>query len=342
MTKSRCNFFILLAFLTLFHHQGLCSYQIDFEEKEKSVISLSPQEHNLGSFHLEIDLKKLKEQEKPENMAKNADQFYQSGKKYEAFELYKNAAKKGSVHAMERLAFFLWYEKNDLENALKWALKAAENNSVEAMFRAGVIYNKLGNIKKSLEYYEKGGENGHASSMNNAAFIYDQLGKRDKSFSLYEKAAHAGFIPAMRVLGAFYHEKEDMANALKWSINAAEKGDMGSILNTIALYYEQGNIEKSLEWLMEASEVPDQFIQRVTDTMNTIWNNHPDESLTFYEEGAEKGDVRYLLYTAMYYEHRQDIFTAMGYYKEAMDKGDPVAEEKYNSLQRRIFSFFRN
>lgn len=143
-----------------------------------------------------------------------------------AFELYTKAAEKGSILAMNNLAYTFndeEYEGQDKAEALKWYKKAAEAGSTDAQYNIGQMY-----------YF------GEEVSM-------DKL----EAFKWYLLAANAGDADAQFKIGVMYDMGEgvspDEKEAVAWLIRSAEQ-NCAHAQAMLGLMYEKGKgVQKNKE-----------------------------------------------------------------------------------------------
>lgn len=70
---------------------------------------------------------------------------------------------------------FLYEEKGDLENAIKWYLLAAENNSINAQINLGILYEEKGLISEAKKWYKKAADVNYGDAKYYLALLlYDE------------------------------------------------------------------------------------------------------------------------------------------------------------------------
>ena len=170
-------------------------------------------------------------------------------------ELLANA---GDFSAQARLGSMYYFGdsvKVDHVKAKYWLLKAAKGSSVEADQSSnllGAIYEDSGNIESAIFWYKKAAENGFVDSQINLGLIYEQNNELDKAVNWYEEAAKTGSGDAKYNLGLALY-KIDEANVKKTIELFFEA--MNSITPPLARI---ADIEYSLGWIyLNNDEVKD-------------------------------------------------------------------------------------
>ena len=136
-----------------------------------------------------------------------------------SIEWLRLAAEQGHPLAQNNLAVALLH--SDLKEAMKWLIKAADNNFPFAQWMLADIYfgmyeiptgiRDLKDIPNALKWYKKAGEEGDCS------YAYYRLGKifsngqevekdEQQAFNYYLASAKSGYQPSQEVLGNAYRE----------------------------------------------------------------------------------------------------------------------------------------
>lgn len=166
----------------------------------------------------------------------------------------------GHRQAMFQLAH-LFFEENNIAEAVKWAKLSAKKHFKEAYILLGNIYANKGDMEKALEYYIHMAKDGNIPVQRNLVGIYANMKNQDefikwiillakkgdpkmqhtagkmynspnvmkvdknKAKFFLEAAARNGVVAAMTGLGGFYLENKDFKNARIWLKKAADNGD---------------------------------------------------------------------------------------------------------------------
>lgn len=198
-----------------------------------------------------------------------------------AHELFLKSAKMGYAPAQCESAFI---EKND-EIALKWLLKAVEQNYSLAFWHISKIYHQGGqNIpidqQKSNYYLEKGAELGNATCQWILGYNH-HYGEDGYSVNInqaiywLEKAANQNQDDAMEELGELYQDgelvKRDIEKTIYWYQKASELKNKIAIERLATMYqYGDGvdvNKEKAFKLMKEAASLGGSTAQIKTGIM---------------------------------------------------------------------------
>ena len=139
---------------------------------------------------------------------------------------------------------------------LEYYVKKAEQGDVEALVRLGDIYFEKGNIEKALKLYELAAKRGNAEAMSNLGYIYREGLEVQKNLKLakeyFEKAAEQEDKDALFYLGDMHlcgeATKINYEKALYYHEKAYEKGEEESS-KRIALLYMSGQVEPDYDKL---------------------------------------------------------------------------------------------
>jgi len=160
--------------------------------------------------------------------------------------------------------------EKDLNLALEWFMKAAEQGDAAAQNNVGNLY-YMGegvekNLKLAFEWYMKAAQQGHAVAQNNVGIVYYKGAgvKKDLklAFEWFMKAAQQGHAAAQDSVGARYYMGEGVEKnlnlAFEWFMKAAQQGDATAQNQLGNLYYKGEGVEKDLkrafEWTMKAAQ----------------------------------------------------------------------------------------
>ncbi|EXX62850.1 Ack1p [Rhizophagus irregularis DAOM 197198w] len=198
-------------------------------------------------------------------------------------------------------------EKN-LEKALYWHQKAAENGFTDSMHNLAIKYYSKGGAEKNLEkaiyWYQKAAENGFNGSMHYLAMCYEDVEGTEKNLEKaiywYQKAAENGFTDSMHNLANRYYSGEgtekNLEKAIYWYQKAAENGFTDSMHNLANRYYSgegtEKNLEKAIYWYQKAAE--DCFTNSMHNLAMCYENGEGTEknlekAIYWYQKAAENG-----------------------------------------------------
>lgn len=158
------------------------------------------------------------------------------------------------------------YRFNDMQKAVFWFSKAAEQGHVEAQFNLGEIYRHEQNMEQAVFWYSKAAKQGHAISqyyMGRSHRLGIGVDKDlDKAFLWYTKSAEQGNAFAQSMLGLCYKQgigvRPDPVLAVHWYTRSAEQGNAIAQYN-LGICYETGfgvdtNLKTAIQWYTKAAE----------------------------------------------------------------------------------------
>lgn len=159
----------------------------------------------------------------------------------DAYEYVEQAAKLGYAESMVVLGEYLngtfGNEKQDLEQAFRWFLRAEKAGYKQAIEYVAYCYHVGAGVKKdektALKYYEKGaGFNDSSCVVEYASFLQEgKFIKQDceKAFELFQNAAKGDSRAAERRVGDCYEKglgtRVDYLKAAEWYLISADKGN---------------------------------------------------------------------------------------------------------------------
>ncbi|UZO08334.1 uncharacterized protein OCT59_028592 [Rhizophagus irregularis] len=259
---------------------------------------------------------------------------------YNLGNYYKNGeAEKGDNCAQINLG--LLYETGegteiDLEMAVYWYKKAAENEYKVALYKLGLYYQ----IGKVVEKDET--EKGNHYAQNSLGFMYENGGgtekNKEKAFYWYNKAAENGNRDAQYNLGECYElgngvVDKDETKAFEYYEKSAENGDIDSKFQ-LGYCYVNGigtevDEEKGFELYNEASGG---YIEVDTIENDEELVNDLDKVNYWYHKAAENDNEFALFKLGNFYELGKGIcenkVRAFEFYKKSANQGFIDAQYK--------------
>lgn len=181
----------------------------------------------------------------------------------QGYELLESAASKNHVPAMMELAYCYQDSNNDV--SLKWALKAAQNDSVEGMTLAGKLLTKADNakdFKEGMNLLELAAKKGCTVAQFRLSSLYRKgtpfLAKNPSKYIFFlQKSAEGGDEVSQTLLGEAYYYgsapliKKDLSKAAHWFSLGAANGDESSMKYLTIIYKTWGNNELADYWKMK-------------------------------------------------------------------------------------------
>ncbi len=111
----------------------------------------------------------------------------------------------------QRFLGWTYYNKRDMEKALSWFSKAANQNDGEALFGIGSVLVVNENFQSAASYFERAARNGYHRGYHWAGSIYHRGSgvaiDVDKAITYYRQGAAHGYIMAERSLISLEMEK---------------------------------------------------------------------------------------------------------------------------------------
>ncbi len=250
-------------------------------------------------------------------------------------------AERGDVEAMLRLGWMYRYGDGvpeDVDEALKWYLRAAERGHARAMADVGMVYHfntARRDYLKAFEWYSKSAAAGNAMAHYHLGQLYAKgLGvTRDphEAITWYRKAAHLGHKPAYSELGVIYAAGElipaDWIEASNWFKKAADSGDAQSAYNLGQLYADGGHglesdDQEAFVWFHKAAE-KDHLLAQIR--LAYMYKNgrgvteNLEEAIKWMKRAAEKDDAEAQYELGELYERNLEWAEAVRWYKKAIE-----------------------
>ena len=241
----------------------------------------------------------------------------------------------------------------DLEQAVEWFRKAAEQGHAKAQLYLALCYAKgLGVAKdpeKAVYWYRKAAEQGFAKAQNNLGFCYAKgegvAMDLEKAVYWYRKAAEQGDIKAQFALGVCYNNgrgvTKDLEKAVYWYRKAAEQGHAKAQFN-LGVCYKNGDgvpkdLEKAVYWYRKAAEQGMKEAQCILGACYGEGVGVPqshEEEVYWYRKAAEQGHAEAQYFLGVCYlcgeGVAKDLKSARRWLREAAAQGDQRARELLN------------
>lgn len=272
-----------------------------------------------------------------------------------AFEIYDQAAKKGSARAQYYLAEMYFYglgvEKDDVVG-YQFYKKAAENGDSVACNRLGVIFDSgetvPQNYSTAFSWYKKSAEKGYMWGQYNLGDMYYDGRGCEKDYSQavlwFQKAADQDLPNAHNKLGICYDNgygvQENDAKAVEYFKKAAELGYSWGQYNLGNMYYNgegcKRDYKQAVYWFQKAA---DQKISRAYNMLGICYgtggcgiSKDDTKAFDYYKQSAEMGYGwgQYNLGNR-YYEGKgcdQDYAQAIAWFLKAAEQNIPDAQNK--------------
>ncbi|HLW15528.1 MAG TPA: tetratricopeptide repeat protein [Flavobacteriaceae bacterium] len=169
---------------------------------------------------------------------RKANDLYSINAYQEAIKYYKEAAEKGSMKAMKKLAYMYIMGEGGSRNyqeALKWFKQAANLGDVNSIYNVGLIYDTGSgveiNYEQALKWYKKAAEKNHRLAKYNIGYLYyadNNYQDYTEAMKWFKEADSQKYPEAAYYIGMLYLDglgvTENAIEAKKWFQRAANLG----------------------------------------------------------------------------------------------------------------------
>lgn len=172
--------------------------------------------------------------------------------------------------------------EKDENKGLHWTRQSAEKGNARGQFNLGVYFQEMNDMEKAVEYYTKSANQGYVYAQHNLGRIYSvNFQDKAKAIYWYEKAANQEYPLSQSKLAALYLDMDDeyynrqAFSLLRKAANAEEK----SAYNNLGYCYATGkgtnrNIQEALVWFRKAADNGDMIAcQNYAVNAYSIWSS---------------------------------------------------------------------
>jgi TPR repeat protein len=153
----------------------------------------------------------------------------------------------------------LYFERQMYDRARQWFSKAAEKQSVGAIFNLGYLaHHGLGesvDYERARGYFERAAEKGDANAMAHLGDIALASNRRAEGIDWYKKAAQLGSAHAQYNLGVDHYQQNDVFAAERFFRQAAEQGHVDATRNVGVICFHRHDYDEAEKWLRRAAEL---------------------------------------------------------------------------------------
>ena len=279
-------------------------------------------------------------------------EFYQEHDLNEdAFLWCKKAAELGDVSNQFDLGLYYNLGKGcpqDIDEAIHWFSKAAEEGVNEALINLGVIFwkeNSVKDIAKAIAMFHRATVDPeidvHIMAYRHLGCIYLEEEKQrniSEAIRCLTIAANAGDTTSMHLLAELYvngkYIETDYASALNWIRKAAKHGDFDAFYNLGNFYLYGAGTERdpemALEWFKKAADhgsADSMFKIGLIFDNEKKYQDNPTASLEWYTRAANEGQPEAMLALGEHYLHAigvpRDVRKAFEYFRKSAETGSP-------------------
>lgn len=198
---------------------------------------------------------------RPTDRALQALELSRQGKKREAFEIYREEAEKGDRFAQFAVGNFLsprvapWTgeDKTDIDSAIDWYSRAAEQGQVAAQYALARIFldePEYRNPDRALKWMRRSADLGYSRAQYGLALMfYDGRHfekDHERSIEWARKAADQGEGNGFNIIGLIYEHgasvDADHDRAMEYFEEAAERGSVDGLINLTRLTFEDDSL----------------------------------------------------------------------------------------------------
>ncbi|WP_300179254.1 tetratricopeptide repeat protein [uncultured Aliivibrio sp.] len=148
-----------------------------------------------------------------------------------------------------------YLNQDNYKEAITWLTSAANNGSIEAQNKIGVIYTKgIGteaNSSLAIQYFTKAAENESSMAYYNLGKVYESQDKFPIAIDWYNKAIDMDNSNAMNNLADLYLQGNGLVQNIHQAellyIRAAELGNATAMRNLGFLYFKGSNVKQDME-----------------------------------------------------------------------------------------------
>ncbi|MDP8232272.1 MAG: tetratricopeptide repeat protein, partial [Candidatus Zophobacter franzmannii] len=186
----------------------------------------------------------------------------------EAFKWYLKAAENGNDEAPASLSEIAdtFYENEEYEKAVPLYQKAADFDDAYAQYSLGVCSQNGEGVEEDLDeatkWYLKAAENGNdeaRTTLAEIAYFFYSNKEVEKAAPLFQIVAELGDAYAQSVLGQLYQNgigvEEDLGEAIKWYLSAANNGIDRVIYPLAFSYFVNREFKNSFEWFEKSRDI---------------------------------------------------------------------------------------
>jgi len=269
---------------------------------------------------------RIKLEETPAEISRNASRQYQSGNFAEAFKLFMVAAQKGDKLSQCYVAYMYNVGQGidkDLKIAREWYTRAAQQGDRVAQYNLSNMLTKgeggTKNLKEAVQWLVKAAEQGSPDAQNNLGEVYRYGSGTKKDIPQARKwfliAAGQGHKDARKTLAELDREEQSSNNkkvAVR-KVKKAKKKPVDSDQNSEQIY-------SSAIACLNGKGVPQNY----------------GKALQLFHEAEQKGNTSAAYYLGMMYEKGlgtpKDLKSAHAWYSKAAQNGDALARERMKRL----------
>lgn len=266
--------------------------------------------------------------------------YLENGDMDKALEWWQKAANQGYVKAYTNLGSY--YLMRNQKEAKYWYEKGAEHKDPLAYRGLAMYYDKFEhNTEETLKWYRMAANCGDTNSQRVLGFWHYRQGQYHTAISYFSPAVQKGDELAQRGLADSYYELKDYPNAFKWYVERANHGDIESQNRLAYMYiYGQGTDVDHKEgryWMKRSAEGGNpiaQFNLGLFYSKGSIGlEQNEEKSFEWFKKAADQGYSEAMYNVGVYYYNHGERDKAFHWLSLAKEKGYADAEKILNMLR---------
>ena len=150
----------------------------------------------------------------------------------------------------------IYFEAEDIDEAIKWYKKASNNNDIESSYKLGLIYEDLKDLEESKKYYLLAAGENHLNSKLHLGRIYYEEKNYEDSKKMLDVCANENNAYAQHMVGLIYENYySDHTNAKYWYEKSKNQGLVESIFNLGQISLKLDDDELAKKYFMQGVEL---------------------------------------------------------------------------------------
>lgn len=243
----------------------------------------------------------------------------------------EKAAEAGDSEAQMMMGFIA-REENDHAKAVKYYLMAAESGDAEACAQVAQCYYNGEGVAKDVTQAKKWAEKSAAAGSEAGFLLLGMMAEAKKdyqnAFAYFKASAEKGNSQACAWLARLYYigrgVKEDKEEAKKWLFKSVENGEKTGLYMAGQFAEEEDDIAQAVVFYQQSA---DKGFSLAYAKLAQLYRSGEGvakdgaEAKKWALKAAQADLTEGLLFLALLAEDEKDVPTALGYYKQAAERG---------------------
>lgn len=181
-------------------------------------------------------------------------------------------------------------ENNDIDNMIKYYLKAIDLGCIASANNLGLHYYNIENYENMLKYSLIAAERGNITSITRLALYYEKINDNQNMVKYNSLAADKGDISSIIKLYNYYKRINDEENMLKYLIMAADLGNVIQMRVLINHYFKLTMDEEAINYWLKLNQLTKNDYGELIFFMNQCIKLSDYDRLMKYYKILEKFD----------------------------------------------------